>query len=131
MKNCIFCKIVKGEIPCTEIYEDEDFLAFMEINPVSIGHTLVIPKKHYETVYSLPENISSKYLPTINKIANAMKKALSTKKIVLSVWGEDVAHAHIHLIPRYENDNLHFFKQNNVDMAELTIQAEKIINLLD
>ena len=131
MENCIFCKIIKGEIPSTKIYEDENFLAFMEINPVTKGHTLLIPKEHHETIYDLPQELAKKFIPTVQKVAKAQKEALQARKIALAVWGEDVSHAHMHLIPRYEHDGVQFFKQNKADMAELVIQAEKIINKLD
>ncbi|MCF7798791.1 HIT family protein [Candidatus Woesearchaeota archaeon] len=131
MKNCIFCKIVTGDIPATKVYEDEHFIAFLDINPVAKGHTLLIPKKHYPEVFDFPKEVSEAHFPTIQKLESALKQALGARKIVLAVWGDDVAHAHTHLIPRYEGDHLYFFKQGKATPDDLVLQAEKIINLLD
>lgn len=131
MDNCVFCKIARGEIPVTKVFEDDDFIAFLDIHPVNKGHVLVIPKEHYEKVYDMPSNLSSKYFPIINKIATAMNAALPCRRVVMAVWGEDVAHAHLHLIPRYENDNVRFWKQYIAEEDEISLVAEKIIKKLD
>jgi len=102
MKDCIFCKIVKREIPAIKVYEDGDFLAFLDVRPLNLGHTLVIPKKHYRWVWDVPE--VGEYYEIVRKIAVAMKKALKTEYVVSLVFGEEVAHAHIWLVPRFEND---------------------------
>lgn len=102
MFDCIFCKIIKGEIPCYKIYEDDEFFAFLDINPKNLGHTLVVPKKHYRWVWDV-ENIGN-YYKVVKKIANAIKKACNTDYVVSLVFGEEVPHAHVWLIPRYEND---------------------------
>lgn len=102
MADCIFCKIVKGEIPCHKVYEDEDFFAFLDIRPLNLGHTLIVPKKHFRWVWDVP-NID-RYYQTVGKIANAMKKAFNTDYVVSMVFGQEVAHAHVWLVPRFEND---------------------------
>lgn len=102
MVDCIFCKIVKGEIPCHKVYEDKDFFAFLDIRPLNPGHTLVVPKKHIRWVWDVP-NIG-KYYKVVNKIANAMKKAFNTDYVVSLVFGQEVPHAHVWLVPRLEND---------------------------
>ena len=102
--DCIFCKIAKGEIPCYKVYEDKDFLAFLDINPRNPGHTLVIPKKHYRWVWDVPN--SGEYFEATTKIANAIKKALDTDYVISIVMGDEVPHAHIWLVPRFEGDNL-------------------------
>jgi histidine triad (HIT) family protein len=102
MDNCIFCKIIAGEIPCYKVYEDENFLAFLDISPRNLGHTLVIPKKHYRWVWDV-ENIGA-YYELNKKIVQAMKKALNTDYIVSLVFGEEVPHSHVWLVPRYEDD---------------------------
>ena len=102
MNDCIFCKIVKGEIPSYKVYEDENFLAFLDIRPLNPGHTLVIPKEHFRWVWDI-ENIG-KYYKVVKKVANAIKKAHETDYVISLVFGEEVDHAHVWLIPRFEND---------------------------
>lgn len=102
MENCIFCKIVAGEIPSHKIYEDEDYLAFLDIRPLNPGHTLVIPKRHYRWVWDI-DDIGG-YFQIVRKIANAQKKALGTDYVVSLIFGEEVPHAHVWLVPRFEGD---------------------------
>jgi len=102
MENCIFCKIVNNELPCNKIYEDDEFLAFLDIRPLNPGHTLIIPKNHYRWVWDV-DNICG-YFNVAQKIANAIKKAFDTELVVSLVFGEEVPHAHVSLVPRLEND---------------------------
>lgn len=95
--NCVFCKIVKKEIPAHVVYEDEDFIAFLDINPRSAGHVQVIPKTHYRWVWDVP-NVS-KYFEIVRKIAKAQQRAFSIEGIWSRVTGEDVPHAHIWIFP--------------------------------
>ncbi len=105
MDNCIFCKIVAGEIPCYQVYEDDLFLAFLDINPTSPGHTLLIPKKHYRWVYDLPE--FDKIWQVAQKIALSIKNSsLNPDFITFLTMGNEVPHAHIHIIPRNNSDNI-------------------------
>ncbi|PIQ66336.1 MAG: HIT family protein [Candidatus Zambryskibacteria bacterium CG11_big_fil_rev_8_21_14_0_20_42_18] len=96
-QNCVFCKIVKGEIPSYKIYEDENFLAFLDINPQSPGHTQVIPKEHYRWVWDTP-NVGE-YFEVVRKIAKAQQKAFATDFILSKVIGDEVAHAHVWVFP--------------------------------
>ena len=105
MDNCIFCKIVKGEIPCFKVYEDEKVFAFEDINPISEGHTLIIPKTHAENLCEIPEDYLTAIHLASKKIAGAMKKALKpTGVAALQLNGigvnQVVMHYHLHLIPR-------------------------------
>ena len=100
METCVFCKIIKGDIPCYKVYENENFLSFLDIRPLNKGHTLIIPKKHYRWVWDIEEE----YSQTVNQIANAIKKALGTDYVQSVVMGDEVHHAHIHLVPRFDND---------------------------
>ncbi len=95
--NCIFCKIVNGEIPAYKVYEDDDFLAFLDINPQSPGHTQVIPKKHYRWVWDIPN--AGAYFEVVKKIALAQKKAFGTDFILSKIIGDEVLHAHIWVFP--------------------------------
>ncbi len=100
--DCVFCKIIKGEIPSYKVYEDKDFYSFLDIRPLNPGHTLVIPKNHYRWVWDVP-NIG-KYYEVVQKIANAIKEGLGTEYIVSLVFGEAVEHAHVWLVPRFQGD---------------------------
>lgn len=116
MKTCIFCKIVNGEIPCYKVYENENFLAFLDINPQSPGHVQVIPKEHHRWVWDLPAMPESAsdgrralpdigdYFRVVHKIALAQRKAFNTDWILSKIVGEDVEHAHIWVFPNKEVD---------------------------
>ena len=95
--SCIFCKIVKGEIPSYKVCEDENFLAFLDINPQSPGHTQVITKKHYRWVWDVPN--AGKYFEVVKKIAKAQQKAFGTDFILSKIIGDEVTHAHIWVFP--------------------------------
>jgi histidine triad (HIT) family protein len=108
MSDCIFCKIINGDIPSSKVYEDENVLAFLDISQVTKGHTLVIPKVHKENVYELTDEIASNVFKAVPKVANAIKAAYDP--IGLNVLqnngeaaGQSVFHFHMHLIPRYGN----------------------------
>ena len=100
MENCIFCKIINKQIPGHIIDENDNFLAFLDIRPLNAGHTLVIPKKHYRWVW----DIEVEYSSFVNKVANAIKKSFDTAIVQSVVMGDEIAHAHIHLIPRMAGD---------------------------
>ncbi|HEX8947086.1 MAG TPA: HIT domain-containing protein [Candidatus Paceibacterota bacterium] len=93
MEDCIFCKIVAGEIPSHKVYEDDDYLAFLDIRPLSPGHTLIIPKKHYRWVWDV-EDLGS-YFGVARKIAKALQKISGVDEIHMKVIGEEVPHAHV------------------------------------
>ncbi len=98
--NCIFCKIVKKEIPSYVVYEDTNFLAFLSIDPLSPGHTLIIPKDHYRWVWDVP-NVGE-YFEVAKKVALAQRKAFNTDFILSKIVGEEVHHAHIWVFPNKE-----------------------------
>lgn len=105
MKGCIFCKIVKKEIPAEIIYEDDDTLAFLDINPVSKGHTLVLPKEHYKNFISTPDKNICKTLAVAKKITPIVLKAVEATDFNLTAnngayAGQSIGHLHFHLIPR-------------------------------
>ena len=105
---CIFCKIVKGEIPAKILYEDEKTLAFLDISPRSKGHTLVIPKEHYETFEELPEEVAIDLIKTIKKVIKRLKSLNPDGYNILNnnrpVAGQEVPHVHFHIIPRYKGE---------------------------
>jgi histidine triad (HIT) family protein len=100
MKNCIFCKIVAREIPAEIIYEDTNFLAFLDIHPQSPGHTQVIPKQHYRWVWDVPN--AGEYFEVAKKVALAQKKAFETDFVLSKIVGDEVPHAHIWVFPNSE-----------------------------
>lgn len=130
MDDCIFCKIVKGEIPCHKVYEGENFFAFLDINPKEPGHTLVIPKEHYKDIFEIPEDKLSKISLIIKKLFNAISKAGFGEGYSLiqsngKVAGQDVFHIHFHLIPRTKDKEMK--KPSEEEMREI---ANKIKNSL-
>ncbi len=111
MDDCVFCKIVRGEIPSKKIWEDEKFLAILDVNPVGEGHTIVIPKKHFSNLLDLDSEISLNYISALQKTARILMKKYKASgfNIVLNngrVAGQVVGHVHFHLLPRREGDNL-------------------------
>lgn len=110
MTSCIFCKIANGDLPSEKVYEDEHVFAFMDISPVTKGHTLIIPKKHAENVYELDEEIAGHLFSVVPKIANALNETFHPQGLNLlqnngSFAGQSVFHFHLHLIPRYDNND--------------------------
>lgn len=107
--ECIFCKIIKGEIPSYTIYEDETVKAFLDITPKSNGHTLIIPKKHFENIYDMDVETLKQIEIASKKVAKMLKEKLNCigiTRVQNNEYGQEVKHYHMHLIPRYENDNL-------------------------
>ncbi len=105
----VFCKIVRGEIPSFKVWEDEKYLAFLDIKPKSQGHTVVIPKKHYQWVWDLPAGRQDlpnfgEYLEKVREVEQKLQKALQPEFIEMWVFGKDVPHAHVHLIPHYQKE---------------------------
>ena len=100
MKECIFCKIVKGEIPCHKVYEDEEFLAFLDVYPNTKGMTLVITKKHYDSyAFDLPEDVFVNLMKVTKKISKILDKNLEVKRTAMVMEGMGVNHVHIKLYP--------------------------------
>lgn len=97
VQDCLFCKIIAGEIPCYKVREDENFLAFLDIHPVSAGHTLIIPKKHCRWIWEV-ENFG-KYFENVREVAKKLQDKLGAEWVEMKVVGVDVSHAHVHLIP--------------------------------
>lgn len=125
MDDCIFCKIAKKEIPTNIVYEDENFLAILDIHPLGPGHVQVIPKKHYRWVWDLPTgrqvspNIGE-YFEVVQKIALAQKKAFGAKIVRSQIYGEDVPHAHIWVWPETVGDEKNF-EENAKKIREMLV----------
>jgi len=108
-EGCIFCKIVRKEIPANIVYEDDNFFAIKDINPKVEGHTLLIPKKHYKTLLDMPSSLGNEMLDALKKITFMLIKENKAEGFNLGVVGEDVSHAHIHILPRKKGDRFNLF----------------------
>lgn len=111
MENCIFCKIIKGQIPSSKLYEDDNTIAFLDISPANEGHALILPKKHYETYLDIPDDVMQSLSKVSKRIIKAISQALGNKgyNILMNnnkIAGQIVPHAHLHIIPRFENDGI-------------------------
>lgn len=126
---CIFCKIISGEIPSYKVYEDDSFLAFLDISQATYGHTLIIPKKHYANLLEMPDELLEKLMIVGKKIANGVKLATKCEGFNIlnnngEVAGQSVHHFHIHIIPRYSNDSFKIIPSENIlaDSEFLSLQ---------
>lgn len=129
---CIFCKIVNGEIPSYKVYEDNDFLAFLDITQATIGHTLVVPKKHFDNVFQLETETAGNLFKLVTKLSKQLQKALEINDLNIlnnsgALAGQTINHFHIHLIPRYQNDQMVFyFAHNKLSNEEFSDLLKKI-----
>lgn len=133
MNDCIFCKIIRGDIPCYKVYEDETCLAFLDISQTTKGHTLVVPKEHFKNFLYVPKDILSHIMAVAQSIAQAQVASLgaSGNNILINtneVAGQTVMHFHVHVIPRYSNeDALRLeFLSNKIEKLNLPSIAEEI-----
>ena len=131
MDDCLFCKIINGDVLSHKVYEDENTLAFLDINPVNPGHTLVIPKKHYKNLYETPDDILAKLMPVVRKVAISIKKNLNAEGINIfmnndPVAGQVIFHSHFHVIPRFEGDGFKHWKGKLYEEGEDEIVAKKL-----
>ena len=133
--NCIFCKILNKEIPSKAVYEDEDFLAFLDIAPATKGHVLIVPKEHAATLSDLSDDKASKILLLAKKIVEAMKKVhgFTDYNIVQNngeIAGQTVHHYHLHIIPRYSKGELGLWTPHDNDPSVTEESAEAVRKLL-
>jgi len=128
--NCIFCKIVKGEINSSKVFEDKKFLVFLDIKPVNYGHLLIIPKEHIVWMKEADDKIISDIYKLAKKMMLALKKSLKCDYVQLSVVGNEVPHFHIHLIPRYYTDNFKNFPTKEYEIVEIDKIKKKIIKAI-
>jgi histidine triad (HIT) family protein len=124
--SSIFTKISQGEIPCFKITEDENFLAFLDINPNAKGHTLCIPKKEIDKLFDLEDDLYLGLMQFSKKVAIALEKTVACKRIGMTVIGLEVPHAHVHLIPLNEMDEMRFMNKVTLSKIELETLAKEI-----
>lgn len=126
MENCIFCKIIKGEIPSMTIYEDDVVKVFLDINPTTNGDTLIVPKKHIENMLDLDDKTLSHIHKISKEIYNVLKEKLNIDGLTLvqnNFYGQEIKHYHVHLIPRYKNDDV-----KQLSNKEILKEVKEIFN---
>ena len=128
MEDCLFCKIIKGEIPCNKIYENDKVFAFLDIAPVNKGHALVIPKEHHKDLLDMPDDILAEVAIISKKVAKAVIEATNADGFNIGknngkAAGQVIFHSHMHIIPRFENDGFKHWPQGKYEEGE----AEKIL----
>lgn len=131
-EDCIFCKIGAGEIPSNTIYEDEKFRVILDLCPATKGHALIIPKEHYKNLYELPDEIASDVIKLSKKMVIKITEKLECDGFNVlqnnnEVAGQSVMHYHMHIIPRYKNDNVHLVPKTTEPTQEELLEIKNII----
>ena len=122
----IFSKIIAGEIPCYKIAEDDRFFAFLDINPVQPGHTLVIPRQETEYIFDLSDELIGEMMKFSKRVAAAIKQTIPCRKVAMAVLGLEVPHAHIHLIPISTEGDMDFRHKQEIPADEMAELASRI-----
>jgi histidine triad (HIT) family protein len=131
MQDCIFCRIVAGQLPAARVLETPGVLAFLDIAPVHYGHTLVIPKAHYQNLLDLPDELWQEMGQVCRRVARAVQSSLQAQGFNIGMnnfaaAGQEVFHAHVHVIPRYEGDGLRLFPQKDYRPGEMEKTAAQL-----
>lgn len=128
MPDCIFCEIIKGSIPSKTFFEDDEVIAFLDINPTAKGHSLIVPKNHFNLIYDPSEDKIGKVFKSVSKVSKLIRDKLECDGFNLLVnqgklAGQEVDHFHIHIIPRYKGDGIHLFP------AHIDIKDDEMKNI--
>jgi len=132
----VFCKIVKKQLPASVVYEDQAVMAFLDIRPLTMGHTLVIPKSHYVDIFDIPEEILVQVYMVTKKVSMPIKEAALADGISIvqqngKAAGQDIFHLHVHVVPRFEGQRLpNFGELKEVERAKLDEMSERIMEKL-
>jgi histidine triad (HIT) family protein len=131
MTDCIYCKIIKGDLPSTKIYEDDDFIAILDLKPLTFGHTTVIPKIHTQWIYEIEK--FTDYFALVQKIAKHYQKAFNTEKIDLLVSGSQIPHAHVNILPQGNGiweDTKKFNREKQLNRSPITEEERNNLKTL-
>ena len=136
MRDCIFCRIAAGEMPAVRVLETPEVLAFLDIAPVNYGHTLVIPKAHYQNLLELPDALWTAMGQVCRRVAQALMATLSAQGFNIGMnnfeaAGQEVFHAHLHVIPRYHTDGLKLFPQESYKPGDMEKTGEQLRRALE
>jgi len=126
MNNCIFCQIIKNELPSHKVWENENFLAFLTLGSLNRGHTLLIPKKHIDYIFDLEKPLYTDIFQTAKQLSEPLKKAMAAKRIGVIIEGFTVPHVHIHLVPLHNEDEIDPRRVKKMTDIELAETAEEI-----
>lgn len=134
--DCIFCKIIRGELPSYKVYEDEKTFAFLDIRPVNAGHTLVVPKKHSQNIFDIAPEDWAAVAETVRTLAIAIEKGMHADGVNVAMnnrehAGQVVPHPHVHIIPRFKGDGLKLMPQRIYKEKEAEESAQKIRDALE
>lgn len=126
---CVFCEIAKGNIPCYKVYEDDFVISFLDLNPATKGHTLVVPKKHIDNIFSLSTTDAMAISKAAVHVSNLLKEKLNVQNLNVvnnngALAGQSVMHLHVHIIPRYENDQVII---NKTQTSPTKVELETIL----
>ncbi len=135
-EGCLFCKMVSGEVPAEKVYEDENFLAFLDIKPINLGHTLIIPKTHSRNIFDLSDHLLARIGPLMKRMSIAVKEATGAEGINIG-WnnelsaGQLIFHSHIHIMPRFSGDGYkHWLGQDQHTPEEFSAIGQKIRTII-
>ena len=133
--DCLFCKIVHGEVPAEKVYEDKDSVAFLDINPVNPGHVLVVPRHHYENIFDAPDTVLARLMVATKKITQKLRNGLGVQDINIGMnngehAGQVVFHAHIHVMPRTQADGYKLWQGKKYETGEAEKIGAKLRNAL-
>jgi len=136
MRDCIFCRIAAGELPAERVLETPGVVAFLDIAPVNYGHTLVIPKAHFENLLELPDAVWTAMGQVCRRVAQALMATLSAQGFNIGMnnfgaAGQEVFHAHLHVIPRYHTDGHKLFPQKSYKPGDMEQTGEQLRRALD
>lgn len=123
----LFTRIINGEIPCHKVAENEEFFAFLDINPIATGHTLVVPKQEVNYLFDLEDDLLGRMMIFAKNVSKALRKAIPCERIGLTVIGLEVPHAHMHLVPIRKESDIYFGKEKKAVTPEELAQIAKII----
>lgn len=125
--DCIFCKFVKNEVTCAKVWENENFLVFLDIAPINPGHILLIPKNHNEDIFKLEDDLYSEIFKIAKKLSEPLKKITDAKRIGMVIEGFGVDHSHLHLVPLYKGHELNPERAKKASEDELKQMQTKLI----